>query len=507
MSSDDENTSVMILNGTKLRPSKSNQTIIEEFESFPMSTKKIGKDSLPDDGDVGYIAAPTEHKRKLGTANVVFMTFFLVCGGPYGIEDAVGTGYPLFTLIGLLVMPWLWCLPMALMTAELSTMMPQNGGYILWGQRAFGNFGGFTLGFWSAINNLIDNALYPAMFFGYLAQIVPSLSEWHSVAIRLLAIFLIMCLNITGVDVVSKFSIFFAICVLGPFIVLMAWGASKVSVSALLARPPGTILDINWGLFISVLMFNLARWDNVGLVAGEVKEPAKTFPRAMILAQFLVGFSYMLPLVVCVSLDTNWGTWVAGDFPLIAEKLSSALLYVISAGGMIAGLGIFNASLCTSAQALCALGAPGIMDFPYLMQHSKRFGTPVVAVIVCAIGIASLSLLSFQALVEVDMVLYGLKLVLEFGAVVLLRFKEPDAYRPYQIPGGRIFVTIFCLPPVLIVGLAVATSSWFTKLSVLIIVVIGVAVFWLLRLRTRFNICMPRSAGHGEGQFHPIDEQ
>ena len=76
----------------------------------------------------------------LGWLSLVGVTFFAVCGGDYGLEDAVGAGGPSLTLAALLLVPWIWSLPIALMTAELGAMIPETGGYIVWVHRAFGPF-------------------------------------------------------------------------------------------------------------------------------------------------------------------------------------------------------------------------------------------------------------------------------------------------------------------------------------------------------------------------------
>ena len=64
-------------------------------------------------------------KRQLQWHHLVGVTFFAVCGGDYGIEDSVGSGGVAYSLLGLLLLPWFWSLPIALMTAELGAMIPE----------------------------------------------------------------------------------------------------------------------------------------------------------------------------------------------------------------------------------------------------------------------------------------------------------------------------------------------------------------------------------------------
>lgn len=68
------------------------------------------------------VAAPT-----LGCVKLAALTFFAVAGGPYGVEPLVRAGGARWAVLGLLVIPWVWSLPMAMMTAELSSAMPESG--------------------------------------------------------------------------------------------------------------------------------------------------------------------------------------------------------------------------------------------------------------------------------------------------------------------------------------------------------------------------------------------
>ena len=75
---------------------------------------------------------------------------------------------PLFGLVGLLIMPLLWSIPIALITCELTSLYPSNGGYGLWVAEAFGPFLGFQECYLSWIALVIDSCLYPVLAFEIL---------------------------------------------------------------------------------------------------------------------------------------------------------------------------------------------------------------------------------------------------------------------------------------------------------------------------------------------------
>ena len=131
-----------------------------------------------------------------------FFFIFSVCGGDYGIEDTVGAAGARMTLMGLLILPWIWSLPIALMTAELGSMIPEAGGYVVWIHRAFGPFWAHQNAVWNLVANAFDNALYPVMFVDYL-RYFPAFKHLVGFKRWLVSVSMLCCvtgLNLLGVD-------------------------------------------------------------------------------------------------------------------------------------------------------------------------------------------------------------------------------------------------------------------------------------------------------------------
>ncbi len=115
--------------------------------------------------------------KPLSLLPLIALIFYDVSGGPFGIEDAVSSGGPLLAILGFLLLPFVWSIPEALVTAELATTFPENSGFVSWVTAAFGPFWGFQEGFWKWISGVTDNAVYPVMFLSYLQQVVPVLES------------------------------------------------------------------------------------------------------------------------------------------------------------------------------------------------------------------------------------------------------------------------------------------------------------------------------------------
>ncbi len=137
-------------------------------------------------------------RGEIGLLSLVAILFFNVSGGPYGLEDAVGTLGPGLALVLLLVTPLVWSLPVSLAMAELAAALPEEGGYVVWVQRAFGRFWSFQVGWWSWINSFVDVAVYPALFADYVGFWRPDMSPLERWALVLAFIWILTAINLAG---------------------------------------------------------------------------------------------------------------------------------------------------------------------------------------------------------------------------------------------------------------------------------------------------------------------
>lgn len=105
------------------------------------------------------------------------LLFILLCR----FQDTVRYGGPALALLGLLILPLVWSIPEALVTAELGTLFPDDSGFVAWVTAAFGPFWGFQEGFLSWISGVIDNSIYPLFLVRYLKWFFPFLDNAVSV--------------------------------------------------------------------------------------------------------------------------------------------------------------------------------------------------------------------------------------------------------------------------------------------------------------------------------------
>jgi amino acid transporter len=437
-------------------------------------------------GRIATTGARSAPPRTLGFAGLVGVIFFCVAGGAYGLEDAVGAGGPMWALLALAIVPWLWSVPMALMTAELSAAIPEDGGYVVWVERAFGRFWGFQEGWWSWLSSFADNALYPVMFAEYLKFWFPAMTPLQYWLVCLAMIAACTWLNVRGAQIVGFSSGLFTLLVLAPFAAMVVLGMPYLNPSNWAAPGrPGLDHLAGWSALLSVVLWNYSGWDNAGCCGGEVRSPDRTYPRAMLTTVIVVIVAYMAPVAVGVGAEPDWSRWKAGYFPEVARQIGGGWLATwLALGGLFSAAGLFSALLLTSSRVPYAMAVRRMLPAPLATLH-PRYGTPWAAILLNALGCALLIGWASQAdhergpfvtLLQTDMWLYALALALEFAALVWLRICEPDLPRPYRIPGGLPGVVVVSAPPLLLCGLSMAISPLPTQLLGMAAVLMG----WLL---------------------------
>ena len=107
----------------------------------------------------------------------------------------------------------------------------------------------------------------------------------------------------------------------------------------------------------------------------------------------------------------------------------------------------------------------------------SKYGTPTISILCSAFGVVILSWLSFQEILEFLNFLYAVGMLLEFAAFIRLRMKQPYLHRPYRVPLGTLGVTLFCLPPALLLFLVMSLASQRTFIVVVCVVLIGFLLY------------------------------
>ncbi|KAJ6307224.1 hypothetical protein OIU76_017088 [Salix suchowensis] len=327
----------------------------------------------------------TKSRGKLALIPLVFLIFFEVSGGPYGEESAVGAAGPLWAILGFLIFPFIWSIPEALITAELATAFPGNGGFVIWAHQAFGPFWGSLMGSWKFLTGVLNLASYPVLCIDYLKLVFPVFSS--------------------GV----------------PRYIAIA-----------------------------------------STLAGEVEQPQKNFPIALLSAGVLTCLGYLVPLLAATgAIPLSQVDWTDGYFAYVAEMVAGKWLkFWMEAGACLSVIGLYEAQLSS-----CAYQVLGMADLGFLPQffgmRSKWFNTPWVAILVSTVIALAGCYMDFADIISSVNFLYSLGMLLEFASFLWLRRKMPSIDRPFRVPMGLPGLIIMCLIPsvFLVYVMAVATRT------------------------------------------------
>jgi amino acid transporter len=428
--------------------------------------------------------------KKMRLLPLIAATYFMVSGGPYGLEDIIGKAGYSRALIILLVVPFFWSLPTSLMVGELASAMPCEGGFYHWVRRAMGPFWGFQEAWLSLAASVFDMAIYPTAFVLYLSHIAPTLTAGsRGLLIKLGIVGISAIWNLRGAVAVGRGSQRMMVISLSPFVVLIVlavWHSLHRGVAAAAGGPPVEV-DISGAVLVA--LWNYMGWDNASTIAQEVEDPQRNYPRAMFTSAIAVMCVYMLPLAAVwmagiPSARFSTGAWV--DAAMLLGGSILALSVVLA--GSLDGLGTFNALTLSLTRLPYAMAEDGLL--PRILAKRWSNGVPWVSVLACSFGWALALGFTFERLITIDLVLYGGALLLEFVALVILRIREPHMHRPFRVPGGMTVAVAVGVGPALLIAFALwaARDERVAGLSALVFAAIiaatGPLVYLLARRRS-----------------------
>jgi amino acid transporter len=378
-------------------------------------------------------------KKQLTLIPLIGIIYFTVSGGAFGLENIISGAGPGFGMLLLLLTPLMWSLPIALVTAELSTMMPIDGGYYRWVYFALGRFWGFQEGWWTWLFTFVDMAVYPVLFSTSLKFFWPGMTAWQQWLVNLAVIFTALAINWRGAKSVGNTAIIAFVIITGAFLILTIFAATKMTQMPWVPfATTGKSLTVTLGAGLTAVMWSYMGWDNVSTFAGEVKNPSRTFPLALMLAVLLVTLLYIFPMVTVLSATTNWQQWDSDNFTIamVASELVSPWLgSAIALSVMFSVWSMFVSQLLYTSRLPFTMAEDGLLP-KVITKTTAKYGTPYVSLLICAVIYSIFTMLSFKRLLVIDVLIYAIALVMEYAALIRLRKTHPEMTRPFKIPGG-----------------------------------------------------------------------
>jgi len=393
--------------------------------------------------------------RVMGFADLVL--FYVVTGiSLRWIATAAASGP---SAIVVWVGAWLcFYTPLALSVIELSSRHPQEGGLYVWSQRAFGDFSAYMAGWTYWTSNLpyfpavlyfaASNALYIRQDQWGRFSNDTSFYIWFSV----LALLLITVMNVVGLNVGKWLHNAGALGMWLPVVIIVAMGfyswhgfgaATSFTRSSLI--PGSHLKDM---MFWATLIFAFGGCETGSFIAGEIKDPRRTIPRALLVAGLVVTFCYIMGtvsvLLVMPSAEVNDLQGLMQAISRTAGRLGWLGVIPISAALIaISNLGAAGAYLSSVARLPFVAGIDRYLPTAFGKLH-PRWGTPYVALIVqlvCAVAFVFLAQAgtsvkgAYDVLVSMGIITYFIPYLYVFAALFKLQGEKagPEVIR---VPGG-----------------------------------------------------------------------
>mmetsp|Transcript_7596 Transcript_7596/g.17363 ORF Transcript_7596/g.17363 Transcript_7596/m.17363 type:complete len:615 (-) Transcript_7596:726-2570(-) len=407
-------------------------------------------------------AALDKHAPHLGTWTLVGLVYYAVSGGPLGLEVAVAAGGPVLALAGFLAVPFLWGAAEAAMTTELAIAFPEAAGYCAWLNAAFGPYAAFVGSMLHYSGGLLDNSIYPVLFFSYLkAAELPGFPAEESGGLAELRLWVVLSftavgtwLTWRGLDVNGSACFYLTAVVLLPFLVFSILGLPQVDPRNWLLGPDGTSTvssmdwaDVQWAPLLNCLFWNLNYFDSASCFSGDLAEPAKTLPRAMALTLGFVSMTYILPLAVATGAAPQ-ADYCDGCLVKIASEVVGPWLgcwiTVATACGCI---GLFIAEMAADSFQVMGMADQG--QLPAMFSDRSKYGTPTVPIGIAFCAILVGSNFDFTSIIEMCNITYIFAQFMQIAALVKLRKDRPNMPRPWKVPAKTPFGTFLAFCPAL----------------------------------------------------------
>ena len=355
----------------------------------------------------------------------------------------------------------------ALCFAELGTLMPHAGGEYLYLRAAFGDLPGFVYVFMSFIIGAASVAAYGAALAIFLSDLVPLPQPWvehrlelwgrpfvwqfgirQVIGIAVVAIFTLV--NLAGVAIGGRVQTFLtslkvlALVGLIAGVFLFAQGSAAPATEVMSENTSATVTASAFGVALLAAFWAYSGWQYLPMTAGEVRDPARNVPRAVIGGGLLIALLYLavnaayfyaLPFDSVVTSSST----AYPDAPAVAARtaqtfLGSDALSIAAIIFLISTVGALNGVLLTRARVPYAAARDGLF-FQRFARLSPGASVPSASIVLHGL-LAALLVVSgtFDQLTNLATLIFVLFWALSGVALLVLRRTMPDAARPFRTP-------------------------------------------------------------------------
>ena len=425
-------------------------------------------------------------QKNLGAAAALSTVVGMVIGGgvffkPQAVYEITGGGPGLGMIAW--VLAGIMTITAGLTAAEVSAAIPKTGGMMVYIEEIYGKKLGFLTGWMQSLLFFPATIAAISVMFGQQAAILLG-NESLVIPMTVGVILLIGVLNTFGSKTSGAIQTVSTVCKLIPLVLIIVFGFIKGGgnnpiVQPLVAEgisPTGVI-----GQLLVAILFAYDGWINVGAIAGEMKNPGKDLPKAIV-----GGLSLVMGVYVVINLAYLWVlpaselAKYASPASAVAEVLFGSIGgKIINVGILVSVFGCINGYLLTGPRITYTLGKQ--KTIPVIFGKLNKNDVPANATLLMAV-LSALYALSGQFNLLSDLAMFAVWsfYVLTFIGVMKLRKTHPNLNRPYKVPLYPIIPLIAIFSGLFVVLnqlLFAGAKSTMMSLGGVVITLIGLPVY------------------------------
>ena len=379
-------------------------------------------------------------QKNLGAAAALSTVVGMVIGGgvffkPQAVYEITGGGPGLGMIAW--VLAGIMTITAGLTAAEVSAAIPKTGGMMVYIEEIYGKKLGFLTGWMQSVLFFPATIAAISVMFGQQAAILLG-NESLVIPMTVGVILLIGVLNTFGSKTSGAIQTVSTVCKLIPLVLIIVFGFIKGGgnnpiVQPLVAEgisPTGVI-----GQLLVAILFAYDGWINVGAIAGEMKNPGKDLPKAIV-----GGLSAVMAVYLIINVAYLW-VLPANELAQYSSPASAVAEAIfgpfggkfITVGILISVFGALNGYLLTGPRIVYTLGEQ--KNLPAALGKLSKNGVPANATFTMAV-LSCLYALSGQFNLLTDLAIFAVWAfyTLTFIGVIKLRKDQPNLHRPYRVP-------------------------------------------------------------------------
>lgn len=371
----------------------------------------------------------------------------------------VAAGYGASAISMWIIAAILFFIPLSLVSAELATTWPEEGGVYVWVKNAYGEKTSFMVAWFYWINSffyLPSLLTFIAITFAFLINPTLATNKLFICSTVLVGLWLVTLLNfrdIKALKIIANFSGTLGIIIPGLIIIALGFSAIYIFHQPSATHYSWSALIPNLGtkshiVFLSTLMFSMAGIEITPILAGETKDPQKTFPRATLISALIIVGTYIIGTAAVTFMISPEKIGAASgimdalrqitgnlNLPFIAYLVALLIIF-----GSIGGSSVWMVVPIKMFFESCKQG----MLPPFFTKLNKN-GMPSNAILiqsaiisVVIIFTASMPTVNtfYEILVLMATITYFVPYLFMFASFLKLRKTAPEVKRPFKVPGG-----------------------------------------------------------------------